>query len=186
MGFGIYITDLRIKEEGDVRQAFLVQELEELYLSYNWSDMSEYWNVQDDMFGQCSEVVMANLQRAIAKLKAEGVQDVSPDMKNSNWGWGCRSNPDYTPPQDDPLGMHQTIALPDAERKSVFLFHLKTFLAKALKHPHAFFLDESFRFYPPLVDFQGEKFQVVIKDDDDTEVEEVAHAYYRHPSPRFI
>lgn len=78
--------------------------------------------------------------------------------------------------------MRQTIPppLPDAERKNIFLYHFKNFLTKALEFPDAFFLDEDFRWHPTTVDFQGKKFQVVIKDDV-TEVEGVAHAYYRHP-----
>lgn len=86
------------------------------------------------MFWQCSEVVISNLQRAIDKLEAEGVRHVFPDMKNPDWWWGCQPNPDYNP-QDDPLGIKKTILLPDAERKSVFLSHLKRFLDKALNIP---------------------------------------------------
>jgi len=181
MGYGIHVVKLRL-EEGDERQAFLEEEFEELYLSYNWSELSTYWDIEDDMFGQCGEVVIDNLRRAIDQLKEEGVKEVAPDMKNPNWGWGCMVNPTYNILSDpNGLSFEQTIPLPADERKSVFLFHLKTFLVKALKHPHAFFLDEEFRFRPPLVDFQGKKFQVVITNDDDTEVEEVFHAYYRHP-----
>ena len=56
--------ELRLAEEGEERKAFWVQDLEELYLSYNWGDLSKYWYIRNDMFGKCGEVVIANLRRA--------------------------------------------------------------------------------------------------------------------------
>ena len=120
MGYGIDIRPVYTNDDGTLS---LDRIDEEIYLSYNWSNLSTYFSVYS-IIGRCGEEVAVILQTAIDKLKSEGVEMAEPDTSNDNWGWGLYA---------DKSRMSENV------RKGVFLYHLNYFLKVANKYPESYF-----------------------------------------------
>ena len=102
MGFDFYIIDSN-GDNGDI--------VDELYLSYNWSDLEKYWYIRRDLFGNSTEDAAEKLEKVIKKLNSEGFAKADPNnFKNFNsWGWGV---------DNDGNKLHIK------ERMSVYIYHL--------------------------------------------------------------
>lgn len=116
MGFTIELYDISVEHGQVVTQTFC----EELYFSYNWSNLSHIWYLRADMFGLQSPEVCKNLRRALATLDKQGVQAKTFDDDHNSWGWG--------------------VNMSEADRLGVFRYHLEYFLQVALQYPEAYFL----------------------------------------------
>lgn len=119
MGFEFYIID-----SGNNR-------LENLYLSYNWGDLKNYWYIHEDLFNQSTNSASLKIKETLEKLQKEGYVTGKVDKNNKNWGWGT-----------DKEGKNN---LPSKERIGVFMYHLESIKEKADIHPDCFFRDEQYR-----------------------------------------
>ena len=94
-----------------------------VYMSYNWSDLSDIWYVREHMHDKPSSEVSKHLVAALAKLDERGIKSKTFDSKeNPSWGWGLDMS------KEDRLG--------------VFRSHLEYLLTVATQYPDAYFLDE--------------------------------------------
>ena len=137
MGHGITVATVLINKKN---KTYLTEEVDELYMSYNWAS-SEYWSVRKDMNGRTGKECTKRIQEALnamdeAKI-AVGVRAVAG-------------------------GTHKTKDLPEKERKSIFRYHLERFLKAVEKYPDQYFISDCCkqdldihgetytRYFPPL------------------------------------
>ena len=129
MGHGITVTTVYIRG-GTFYRGNIV---DDAYLSYNWGDCHQIWNICADMSGRKSSDVIARLARASKTLDEMGIRVGTPDLANLNWGFG-------TTMRD---GKDRGNYLPREERLGVFYYHLKQFHSLATKYPACYFLTDS-------------------------------------------
>jgi hypothetical protein len=161
---------------------------EHLYLSYNWSDLSNIeidgkkihlWYIRDDLFNKKGSYVSARIERALKILREKlNIQPSDPDPSMSSWGWGVDN--------DGKL-------LPYRERLSIFSHHLMYYKKIADKYPHNFFRDED---YDPDYDPDYDKYDNYnnynndsngnsnLNDDSnlDNNIMDTSVMYYEHPT----
>lgn len=127
MGYGITVIEVTV----DYETVRLGRTVTELYLSYNWSGLSDIWSVHEHLHGKLGSQVITSLEQAIAKLETEGIKCGVPDRKNPNWGYGLSPKADDDP--IEPLGK-QPKRMPDPEHKTVFRYHLESFRDELKKY----------------------------------------------------
>ena len=182
MGFDIWISKFIIRDGEAVK---IYNSEDELYLSYNWSDSSEFngehlWYIKDDMSGKSAEVVLERLSKALKTLSEAGIEPGVPDINNSNWGFGTRNTGKTI--TCGKFSMPETERLPAKERLGVFAYHLKQFEAVAKKWPGYHFLDDC---HYDSIEVDGVKYPIskeeVESDDEEEETNEGVITYFRHP-----
>lgn len=170
----------------------------EIYLSYNWGDMSRIcpqhllidnececedkdllWHVSEDCHSRRGDDVRDRAQKALNVLSQHGIKPGIPDETNSNWGYGVRTIKD-----------HITASLPRKERMGVFAYHLKRFRDMGAKYSNCFFIadgcghDDGFGNLILPGDIVIPYGNGDDSDDSDDENEPISNgpvAYYRHP-----
>lgn len=133
----------------------------EIYLSYNWSDLSEIcpvhfleadgtcpkhsdcqkihlWYFRDDCHARRSDDVAQRAQGALDVLSSYDITPGTPDPTNFNWGYGVYETNDGC----EVLGIRKTKRLPPKQRVAVFAYHLKQFLEEANNYPDCFFIGD--------------------------------------------
>lgn len=158
MGFDIDVCTFSIHNGKAVRRSVK----SELYLSYNWSDLSQIcpkhfltgtdgrcpedsdcehihlWYFKDDCHARRGDDILVRAKAALELLAKFGVVPGTPDLTNSNWGYGVRETAEIC----EVLGMRKTVRLPPKERVAIFAYHVKRFLDEAVKYPQCFFIGD--------------------------------------------
>jgi hypothetical protein len=116
MGYGFEIVQL----DWSRRQPTILQTKCTLYLSYNWSDLRQDWDVWNDLFGRPTTWAAQRIKQVLDNLQSRGYTVSVNDGTNSNWGWGLN--------------------MAAQERMGVFMSHLTYFRERALQHPECHFV----------------------------------------------
>lgn len=156
MGFSIDICS--IGSSGEYRERY-----DCTYLSYNWSRFSEIclahclerncpselctrthlWCFYDDCHRRCGSDVASRAQNALDLLRTAGIIPGTPDIHNSQWGYGTDTvNTGYT---------MVTVNLPHTEQLSIFAYHINRFKELGEKYPNYFFFGDMMSDMSPII-----------------------------------
>lgn len=104
------------------------QTFETTYISYNWSDFSDYWHVSKDVSRLKGFVVALKGRIALEKIKNDkNITPSIPDPENYNWGYGLRND---------------TEDMNESERLGVFAYHIERFIKLGEQYNDCFFFTD--------------------------------------------